>query len=328
MDYYVNSIGVDLSRNSQAWMLRNRQWRLKITNNKRKEPKTLGIPEKGSNMSLRIIFNVERIDGTELNTAQITLYNLNKDTISMLTDNSGVQVELRAGYESTGNLPIVFSGTVIRVVESLAGADRVCEIEAVDGFQELSNSFVSESFIKGTKCFDIIEHIGRVIGVPVLYTKQAKEIAKNKITLYSISVHGAAKDVLNQIFSVLDLSWRFNSGVLEIFVEKEDAINNISTAYVLTPLTGLIGMPERMYESSVTYSGEIASGLKYYMYGYRVNFFMNAALSIHDVIYLESSIAKGLFMIYKMTIKGDSLSGDWQCTAELKEYSPQLEVPQ
>ena len=86
---------------------------------------------------------VERSDSTTLNTTKIKLWNLNKEQINVLTQ-SGCQLNLSAGYGASR--PIVFKGTVSNVQESLDGADRLIEIEAVDGFAQLSETVVSISY--------------------------------------------------------------------------------------------------------------------------------------------------------------------------------------
>lgn len=53
--------------------------------------------------------------------------------------------------------------------------------------------------------------------------------------------------------------------------------------------------------------------------GYEVKYFLNGAIGVNDYIRLESDKVRGYFRVYKLTIDGDNLEGDWICTAQLLE---------
>ena len=103
----------------------------------------IGEPDKVSHLAVHISFTIEKSDSTTLNTTKIKLWNLNKEQISILTQ-TGCQIDITAGYGTSR--PVVFRGTVANVNESLDGADRLVEIEAVDGFAELSETVISVSY--------------------------------------------------------------------------------------------------------------------------------------------------------------------------------------
>ena len=46
---------------------------------------------------------------------------------------------------------------------------------------------------------------------------------------------------------------------------------------------------------------------------------MNGAISVNDLVKLESEEVTGMFRVYKLEIHGDNTEGDWQCTAQLVE---------
>ncbi len=312
--YVLNAIGVDSDRDLQAWTLRDREYYFTVTSNG--GSRTIGGSTAGE-MPLRISFNVERTDGTALNLARIKIWNLSKATVNMLSQH-GAKVKLRAGYSSGNGIPVIFEGTVVQMVETLSGADRICTIEAVDGFQELTVSIISLAFKAKTTFYHIFRSIAYVMGVPLSMSKTALTKASSDRLKWGASIYGKASAVLSEsLFSAY--VWRFEAGTLYIKLETDK--QNAKAAYALTPLTGLIGMPQRLYESSVTQNDNITDAPLYTIYGYRVEFFMNGAIQINDAVYLESREVSGLFTVYKMTITGDNLGGDWICTAELKEYS-------
>ena len=320
-EYVVDSSLINAAQNLQAWQLRDRQYRLIIEQGGRRI--TIGAPVKETNMSAHIRFQVERTDGKALNMATINVWNLNEEQVTALLQENA-KVYLKAGYGSDVDaLPMVFQGTVIRLSEAMTGADKEYTINAVDGFQELYKQSLSLSFPHNTTYYDVYREIGRQIGVAVVFTAMAEEICK-KIRVYkSLAFCSRAEAALDRLNDETGLVWTVEASVLHIKGPATvDTESKWSHAYHLSAKTSLIGLPERIYESSVTTNENVASGMRYALYGYKVEFFMNAALQIRDAVYLDSSVAKGLFQIYKMTITGDNYQGDWMCVAEICEYRP------
>ena len=55
--------------------------------------------------------------------------------------------------------------------------------------------------------------------------------------------------------------------------------------------------------------------------GYEINYFMNGAIGVNDLINVKSKDLDGTFRIYKLNIVGDNYDGDWICTAQILEVS-------
>lgn len=338
--YAVNPVGVTEDGLVQSRQLNGRSYRLiiecpisstlvrdgaRLKKNVSYQRVTLGAGSAETGMPMHISFSVDRTDGKVQNMGQIQVWNINRTLFPSLMQ-EGTKVYLYAGYGAVESLPMVFQGTVVKVTEQLAGADRIYTIDAVDGFQELQSAPISVAFQKGTKIKDIYEEIAMRIGVLVSYTDAARRIVNSRVVQKGFSAIGRASDVLSIVSEHNGLVWAVEAGALFIKgVSLAEAQTSINLAYHLSAKTGLIGLPERDYESSVTTNENTASGMRYIIYGYTVKFFMNAALQIRDVVYLDSSVAKGLFQIYQMHISGDNYGGDWVCTAKLCEYHPAAE---
>ncbi len=84
--------------------------------------------------------------------------------------------------------------------------------------------------------------------------------------------------------------------------------------YVLSPDTGLLGIPAR-----VVITQDEATGKN--TLGWDVEYFLNGAINIDDYVKLESETATGYFRVYSLEISGDNVSGDWICKARLLEVS-------
>ena len=121
------------------------------------------------------------------------------------------------------------------------------------------------------------------------------------------------------------------NGVLQVFYPGE-AIT--TQAYVLSADTGLISIPKKITisESSTSKtgtkktksessgsseSGQSDSGIP----GYEVEYFINGAIGINDLVKVESKNLTGVFRVKKQTYRGDNYSGDWTCTAQLVEVT-------
>ena len=81
----------------------------------------------------------------------------------------------------------------------------------------------------------------------------------------------------------------------------------------MTKDTGLIGIPKR-----ITIDSEEKS-----QSGWEVEYFLNGAIGVNDVVQLKSSEVNGYCLVKQITIDGDNLDGDWICTAQLIEIEAQ-----
>ena len=273
----------------------------------------IGEPTPPHNSALHISFSVEKTDSQTLNTTKISLWNLNEAHINTLMKDN-CTVEICAGY---GNArPCIFRGTVTNVQTALDGSDRATDIEAVDGFGQLTDTYVSLSY-KGKVSVDVlIEALASQIGTPILYSPSAKGVAKNKVLASGYSFVGAVKTALKNVCGFAGLNWSIQNGTLQVQKQGE-AVNQ--AVQVISPETGLIGVPKRIYNSAVTSGQETGSTLQDSLFGYEIEYFLNGNIGVNDLIYLDSKVATGVFRVYKLQIDGDNLSGDWMCTAQILE---------
>lgn len=144
----------------------------------------------------------------------------------------------------------------------------------------------------------------------VVYSKGCKF----KTLPHGFSYVGAAKTALKKLCKTCGLKWSIQNSVLQIRKPNE-AIT--TRAYLLSPDTGLLEVPKRITISSE--SDDSSNGKSNSQIGYEVKYFLNGAIGVNDYIRLESDKVRGYFRVYKLTIDGDNLEGDWICTAQLLE---------
>ena len=107
------------------------------------------------------------------------------------------------------------------------------------------------------------------------------------------------------------LTWSLQNGVMQV---KKPGDTMSREVYVLSPDSGMIGIPER-----VVIAQDEATGQN--KLGWDVEYFLNGAINIDDYVKVESETVTGYFRVYSLDIQGDNVSGDWLCKARLLEVS-------
>lgn len=254
--------------------------------------------------TLHISFSIEKSESETSNTAKVQVWNLSPSNLKVL-DTKDCMIELQAGYKD--HIALIFVGNVVTTTTFLDGTDRLTEIDVVDGRVALRDTYISVSYKRKTNCKTVFDYIAKEMGVAVVYSKGCKFKNLPK----GFSYVGAAKNCLKKLCKTCGLSWSMQNEILHIRKPNEA----ISTrAYVISEETGLLDIPKR-----ITLSEETSSGKKKDRVGYEIRYLMNGAIGVNDCIKLESNVVKGNFRIYKLTIDGDNLEGEWICTAQIIE---------
>ena len=122
---------------------------------------------------------------------------------------------------------------------------------------------------------------------------------------------GKAATALTKVTGCNGHAWTIQNGVLQITYPGRPIA---AQGYEISADTGLVDVPKRITISSSTSSTETLSG-------YEITFLLNGAIGVNDIVVLESKNASGYFRVYKMTIDGDNMSGDWICTAQILQVA-------
>ncbi len=273
----------------------------------------VGAPCPPHNDALHISFSLEKTDSATLNTSKISLWNLNQTQLNELARTNCI-LELCAGYGTSR--PCIFRGTVSNVVTELDGADRMTEIEAIDGFAEIKDTFVSISYRGKVTAKRLLEDAANQLGLPVVYSASAVRLLTQAALPSGYSYVGAAKNVLNTSCNLAKVTWSIQNGTLQVRKVGEPISTRVQ---VISPSSGLIGIPKKIYNSAVAAGENTGSTLQDSLFGYEIVYFLNGAIGVNDLIKLESEVVTGVFRVYKLNIDGDNLEGDWQCTAQVVE---------
>ena len=262
----------------------------------------VGETSKAQPVALHVNFSLQKSDLETQNTGRVTLWNLNPSQLAVLNEKDCV-VSLKAGYGS--KLALIFAGIVSYVSTTIDSADRKTEIEVIDNLVEIRDTYVSVSY-NGTVNWKIIfDDVAAQMGVAVSYSYNAEFVDISN----GFSFVGLARDIMTKGCKCCNLSWSIQNGVMQV---KKPGDVMSREVYVLSPDTGLLGIPAR-----VVITQDEATGKN--TLGWDVEYFLNGAINIDDYVKLESETVTGYFRVYSLEISGDNVSGDWICKARLLE---------
>lgn len=261
--------------------------------------------EIGNNQSddvLHISFSVEKSNTETPNNGKVQIWNLSPSSLNVL-DGKDCILELKAGYGN--NRSIILVGNVVSAITTLDNADRMTEIEVVDGKVELSDTFItmSKNGIVNTK--SLYQEIADTMGISIIFA----EYLQFPDFPNGFSYIGSAKNALHKITAACGHSFSIQNGVLQITMPGKQIQSSV---YLLSSESGLIGIPKKI---SLESKDENDKDKK--QTGYEIEYLLNGAIGINDIIRIESKALTGEFLVSKVTFDGDNLEGAWKCTAQV-----------
>ena len=262
----------------------------------------IGATSPGQPVPLHISFSIQKSDLETQNTGKVTLWNLNKEHLSVIKEKDCV-LSLKAGYGNV--MPLIFAGIISFVSTTNDGADRKTEIDVVDNLVEIRDTYVTISYNGTVNWKTIFDDVATQMGVAVSYSYNAEfaDIANG------FSFVGQARDIMTKGCKCCGLVWSLQNGVMQ--VKKPNDVMS-KEVFLLTPDTGLIGIPTQVVVTQAEATGENKIG-------WDVQYFLNGAIHIDDYVKVESKVVTGYFRVYSLDIQGANISGDGMCTARLLE---------
>lgn len=252
--------------------------------------------------ALHICFNIEKSDAEAANTAKVQIWNLSDQHLKLLESKDCI-IELKAGYED--HVPLVLVGNVVSAVTMSDNADRMTELEVVDGRVALRDTDVSISMNGAVNCRDLYAHMASQMGISVLFAPDLTF----KVLPNGFSFVGSARSGLQKLAGCCGHSWSIQNQILQVtWPGRPVSVQG----YLLNNDSGLIDVPKRITLAA-------SSGNKDPVNGWEIQYFLNGAIGVNDIVMVESSKASGYFRVQKITMDGDNLEGDWICTAQILE---------
>ncbi len=275
----------------------------------------------GQPRPLHVNFDLEKTDSQTSNTGRLQVSNLNDEHKAILSE-EGCVVEIRAGYSDT--LGSIFLGGAMNPSEILQNADRTLELELYDGHAcyDAVGSISLNGVVMGNT---LLSEIKTKMGVEsVIVTDKASSMLQTAKYSNGYCYVGKLKTALQSLTGKAGLNFSMQNGVLQIFAPGEAVTTQ---AYVISAETGLISIPKKitLSQSSTVKSGSTKGGVSLSggtgngIPGYEIEYFINGAIGINDLVELESRTVSGIFRVCKQHYTGDNYTGDWKCTAQVVE---------
>ena len=253
--------------------------------------------------ALHISFSVEKSDAESPNTAKIQVWNLSDRNLRTL-DTKDVIVELKAGYGD--NPALILTGNVTYVTTSRDGADRLTEMEITDGRVALRDTNISVSRSGKTDTKSLYQYLAGQSGLSIVFAQDLSYATLPN----GFSFVGKLKNALQRVANANGHKWSIQNGVIQVTMPGKP-LN--TRGYLLSSETGLLNIPKRITISQ--------NGTQESLSGWEVEYLLNGAIGVNDVVELRSGTASGYCRVHKVTFDGDNLEGDWVCTAQLLEVS-------
>lgn len=247
---------------------------------------------------LRVVFEINRNLSKRPDPAQITIYNLAEQTRSGF--NGGEQVRLVAGYSDAAGL--IYSGTLTQITPNRDGADYAVSLTCRDGDAAV-RATIRQSYVSGAPLSVVVGNLVSAMGL-TLGAGAAEQLA-GKSTRGPIAHVGYANDKLEEALVPYGLRYTLNDGTVQI-IEEDGA--TAEEAVLLSPDTGLIGLPEPMTDKSPP-KGQKAKRL-------RLTSLLQPGLMPGRRVALQGVPYAGVYRVDRLIHKGDSHGQDWYSVAE------------
>ena len=186
---------------------------------------------------LRIRFHVEQALVGKPGHAVITVNNMANDTAQRI-QREGAPVILQAGHE--GNAGLIFRGTAIQIRRGRESqTDTFLEITAIDGDVAYMYATVNVSMAAGWTHTDQLKELQKGMQAKGVDPGYTGELYQNK-AVRGKALFGAVRDHMHDFSVSTGTEWAINMGKMNV-VPVGGVLPD--EAFLLTPDTGLIGMP-------------------------------------------------------------------------------------
>lgn len=222
-------------------------------------------------------FEVKFDEDLEANEAQITVYNLSKNTIKNLIYNKPITIT--AGYKNdTG---VLFKGYISKVKTKKEGVDKKTTIYCLDSFDLQEKDLANITYAAGTKASYILKDLIGKTHLPIAVFEPKREHVYED----EVSISGGLMNNIREYSKVCGVSTYINQGK----VYTQHISKGINGFFNLNANTGMINSPEEFQENIKT------EGHEDIINGYTVKCLLQHRITTGSIINLQSNYVNGEF---------------------------------
>ena len=259
---------------------------------------------------LRMTFQVKQDLTKNTNTADISIFNLaeaSRNAIQGRPDSGvpGTAITLWVGYAQGAGLQVLFRGFVTEVGHTFDPPEVRTRIQVnTDAATDLT-SRASLSYAEGTLASRVLADVAKQIGLPLEFLSKFQDTP----FLQGYAFGGRLRDALDEVTGKLGLQWSNQNGRLRIL---QPGTSTGKTTAVLSPGSGLIGSPERLWRTL----DDPAAAQK--PTGWKFKCLLRPEIVPGDMVGLRSREIDPAraFAVQNVTHNGDTNGDDWTTTGE------------
>lgn len=244
---------------------------------------------------LTVEFNVNFSEEPDIDTGDLTIYNLSKQTVQSIKEGSTIRIS--AGYETTyGN---IFYGQVLDVVTSWNGPDKITEITLGDTNEDYRKMRYGKSFSPGVTNDEVLAHLITRSGLSI----GDLDTVKNPVYKNGLQVNGRIYDSIRKYARVSGSKFYIKN--MRAYIRPHNKSNGVG--FLLNKDTGLVDVPEPIETEidEVVYNG------------YKITSLLNHNIDVDNVIRIQSKTANGEFRVSSGTHEGGNNDNSYYTTMEV-----------
>jgi len=254
---------------------------------------------------LKTAFTVKKNLEKKENEADIEIYNVSKDTYSILEGTDEIyKVKLIVGYGEAKHQ--LFFGDIEEASYVKDGPNWVLIITGKDGQKDIQDSLIDKSYRGGSDLKNIL--IDTIKSLPSENFANFKDSLKwikdniidGKKTNNGVTLTGKVFDNLQVLLKSFNASMSFQDGKAQIIWDNSNTKDDI---VLISPSSGLIESPKRKDE------------------GIEFRCLLIPLLKPGALIKIESRSITDYFRIDNIDFKGDTYGNDWECRCEATKPS-------
>lgn len=270
--------------------------------------------------NLRCTFRIEKVAMQTANYAEVSIYNLSAGTEAEIIK-EGDRVIVEAGYQgvittdANGNLieatpkqyGVIFDGLVIQALRDKEdNVNYKLTLVCMDGDSFLANNIIKLSVGGGQNQRQIVETIVSKAETPTETARITPDLSTQTLPRGKV-FFGTPKQYLNKIASDNNANFWVDDGA--VYITKSTDIPP-GEALVLTPQTGLIGVPQQN-QDGIEFKCLLNPNIKL-MTMIKIDNSMIRQLKQQVGQYPALLDADGQYQVYKVSYVGDTRGDDWQ----------------
>jgi hypothetical protein len=245
--------------------------------------------------NLRIRFKIKRGDRQTPNSADIRVYNIDKQTANKVTLKEFTRVVLQAGYAD--NFGVIFDGTVTQAINGREGqVNTFLQINAADGDSAYNYAILNRSLAAGSTPDDHHQAAVESMAEHGVVAGYKPDLPSNTLPRGKV-LFGMARNILDTMVRTAAAKWSIQDGKLNV-IPLNDFIpcDPLSVSFA----TGLIDTPGRTGDSI------------------KLKMLLNPSAKIGQLLSVEETVdmdGGGLYYLMVADHDGDTRDVSWYTTA-------------